>query len=255
MSKITIKNKEQIKGIRKSCKLAAKTLEFISEYVTEGINTELLNNKIEEYIRSHSAKPAPLNYRGFPKSSCISVNEVVCHGIPSATHVLKEGDILNIDITTILDGYFGDTSKMFCIGEISEEAQQLLEVTKKCLNIGIEQSYAGNFFGNIGYKISKYAKKVGYGVVYEYCGHGVGLQFHEEPEISHIAEENTGEVMNPGMIFTIEPMINQGKARTILDKKDGWTASTIDGKLSAQYEHTILITPSGCEILTELEEE
>jgi len=255
MSDIIVKNTNQIEGIKKSCVLASKTLEFISEFVTEGVSTEFLDNKIDEFIRDHNAIPAPLNYNGFPKSCCTSVNDVVCHGIPSSKQVLKEGDILNIDITTILDGFFGDTSSMFSIGEITKDAQELLVFTKECLNIGIKQSYPGNMFGNIGYEIARFAKENGYGVVYEYCGHGVGLKFHEPPEIQHIADKNSGEMIKPGYIFTIEPMINQGKARTKLDKSDGWTARTIDGKLSAQYEHTILITETGNEVLTDIKGE
>jgi methionyl aminopeptidase len=176
---------------------------------------------------------------------------VVCHGIPGP-YVLKDGDIMNIDVTTILNGYYGDTCKMYPIGIISDEAQDLINVTKECLKIGIKECYPGNRFGNIGYEINRYAIGKGYSVVYEFCGHGVGIAFHEEPEVSHIAEKNIGKRMREGMIFTIEPMINAGKARTKIDKNDGWTARTIDGKLSAQFEHTILITPSGCELLTDV---
>lgn len=249
---IKIKNSTQINGIRESCHLAAKTLQYISPFVKAGITTRHLDNLIHDYILKHGAKPAPLNYKGFPKSSCISINEVVCHGIPSLQK-LKDGDILNIDITTILNSYFGDTSKMFTVGKITPEAQKLIEVTQKCLDLGIEECYPGNKLGNIGHVIFEYATNNGYGVVYEFCGHGVGLKFHEEPEVSFVSEQNTGPVLKPGMIFTIEPMINEGKARCIIDKKDGWTARTIDGKLSAQFEHTILITDTGCEVLTDIE--
>lgn len=255
MGKVIIKTTEQIEGIRKSCILAAKTLKFIAPYVQEGVSTLFLNNLIDQFIRDHHAIPATLNYNGFPGSCCISPNEVVCHGIPDAATILKNGDIVNIDVTTILDGYYGDTSTMFAIGEISEKAANLLKITKKCLNIGISVCKPGNMTGLIGYEISKYARSRGYGVVYEYCGHGVGLQFHEPPEIPHTAEKDSGVMMQPGMTFTIEPMINQGKARTVTDKKDMWTVRTIDRKLSAQYEHTILITPSGCEVLTDIDNE
>jgi methionyl aminopeptidase len=250
--RIIIKSPEQIEGIRQSCRLAAQTLKHIAPYVTEGISTEFLDNKIAEFIRDHHATPAPLNYRGFPKASCISLNEVVCHGVPGPDVIVKEGDILNIDITTILNGYYGDTSTMFTIGEVTAAATELILVAKKCLDIGISQCWPENPFGNIGYEIGNYAKQVGYGVVYEFCGHGVGLEFHEEPEVNHIADKNSGKKMLPGMIFTVEPMINQGKARTVIDKKDGWTVRTIDGKLSAQFEHTLLITPNGYEILTDI---
>ncbi|MCC6722810.1 MAG: type I methionyl aminopeptidase [Bacteroidia bacterium] len=248
---IRIKSKEQIEGIRKSCILAAETLKYLEQFVVAGNTTDYINQKAHEYILSNNAKPAPLNYNKFPKSVCISVNDVVCHGVPGS-YELKEGDILNIDVTTILNGYYGDTCKMFAVGKISEEAANLIYTTKECLKIGIKECFPGNFFGNIGYEINKYASSNGYSVVYEFCGHGVGVAFHEEPEINHIAEKNSGKKMREGMIFTIEPMINQGKARTKIDRIDGWTARTIDGKLSAQFEHTILITPSGCELLTDV---
>lgn len=252
MEKIIIKNNSQIEGIRKSCKLAGKTLEYISEYVKAGVSTEFLDQKIEKYMRDNGAIPATLGYGGYPKSSCISLNEVVCHGIPSESIVLKDGDILNIDVTTILDGYYGDTSRMFTVGEVSEKAKELIEVTKHCLNLGIQQIKPGNHFGNIGFAISKYAKSKGFSVVYEFCGHGIGINFHEEPQIDHTSRRNSGPIMKPGMTFTIEPMINEGKPGTIVDKTDKWTARTIDNKLSAQFEHTILITDSGFEVLTDV---
>ena len=255
MSKIIIKTPEQIDGIRKSSILAAQTLKFISPYVVEGVSTAYLDNLIHQFMLDHHAIPATLNYRGYPKSSCISINEVVCHGIPVENVLIKNGDIINIDVTTILNGYFGDTSTMFCVGEVSEEAKLLIEGSKNCLDIGIRECYPGNKTGNIGYKIAMFARQSGYGVVFEFCGHGVGLQFHEEPEIAHIADKNSGKRMVPGMTFTVEPMINRGKARTIIDKKDGWTVRTIDGKLSAQFEHTILITPTGHEVLTDIDGE
>jgi methionyl aminopeptidase len=254
MNKIIIKTADHIRGIRKSCQLAAQTLKYIEEFVKEGVTTAWLDDLIAAFIRDHGGIPAPLNYNGFPKSSCISLNEVVCHGIPSKNTVLKEGDILNIDVTSILDGFYGDTSKMFSVGEIAPHAAKLISVTKICLDKGIEQCYPGNRFGNIGFAIAEIAHKESYSVVYEYCGHGVGLKFHEAPEIQHIAEKDSGEIMKAGMIFTIEPMINEGKARTILSKEDGWTARTIDNKLSAQYEHTILITDEGHEVLSSIDE-
>ena len=252
MEKIIIKTPEQIDGIRKSSKLAGQTLEYIAEFVKEGVSTEFLDQKIETYIRENGAIPATLGYSGYPKSSCISLNEVVCHGIPSEKIILKNGDILNIDVTTILNGYFGDTSNMYTIGEISVVALELIEVTKHCLDLGIQQVKPGNQFGNIGFAISKYVKAQGFSVVYEYCGHGVGIQFHEEPQIDHSARRNTGPIMKPGMTFTIEPMINQGRPGTIVDKTDKWTARTVDKKLSAQFEHTILVTETGFEVLTDV---
>ena len=249
---IIIKTPEQIDGIRKSSILAAQTLNYISDYVKAGVNTEHLDDLIHDFILKNNAIPATLGYNDFPKSSCISPNNVICHGIPSKKTILKDGDIVNIDVTTILDGYFGDTSRMFTIGEASKEAQNLMDVTKHCLNLGIQQVQPKNTFGNIGFAISKYAQAKGYSVVYEFCGHGVGLEFHEEPQVDHIARRNSGQLMKPGMIFTIEPMINMGKPRVTIDANDGWTARTKDNKLSAQYEHTILVTPDGFDVLTDV---
>lgn len=252
MEKIIIKTPEQIDGIRKSSKLAGQALEFIAPFVQEGVSTEFLNQKIDAFIRENGAIPATLGYGGYPKSSCISLNEVICHGIPSTDTILKNGDILNIDVTTILNGYYGDTSRMYTIGEVSKVAQDLIDATKHCLDLGIEQVRPGNQFGNIGFVISRYAKSKGFSVVYEFCGHGVGVDFHEEPQVDHTSRKNTGPVMKPGMTFTIEPMINQGRANAVIDKFDKWTARTIDGKLSAQFEHTILVTETGYEVLTDV---
>jgi methionyl aminopeptidase len=248
---VIIKNEEQIAGIRESCRLAARTLQFAGSLVKPGITTAEIDRQIEQYMRDHKAIPATLGYKGYPKSSCISVNDVICHGIPGP-YELKDGDILNIDITTILNGYYGDTSSMFTAGKASEYAMRLIRVTKECLEIGIGQCFPGNHLGNIGYKINQHAVANGYSVVYEFCGHGVGVKFHEEPEVSHVAPINSGPKLKPGMTFTIEPMINAGKARAKIDKKDGWTARTIDGKLSAQFEHTVLISQEGVEVLTEI---
>jgi methionyl aminopeptidase len=252
---IIIKTQEQIEGIRKSSKLAAQTLDFIEPYIKAGVNTAYLDNLIATFIKDHGAISATLNYNGYPKSCCISPNEIICHGIPSSAMILKDGDIVNVDITTILNGYFGDTSRMFKIGEISPDAQDLLDTTKHCLKLGIEQVKPGNYFGNIGYFIGRYAQSKGYSVVYEFCGHGVGIKFHEDPQIDHVARRNSGHIMKPGMTFTIEPMINQGKAKVNIDKNDGWTARTTDNKLSAQYEHTILVTSTGFEVLTDIHNE
>ncbi len=253
MGEIIIKTPEQIEGIRKSSRLAAAALDFAEQFVQEGVDTEFIDGKIEEYIRAHDAVPAPKGYNGFPKATCISPNEVVCHGIPSKKVTLKKGDILNIDITTILDGYYGDTSRMFSVGQISDEARGLIDAARHCLDLGIQQVKPGNYFGNIGYVINRFAKARGYSVVYEFCGHGVGLAFHEAPQVDHaLNKKNRGARMKPGMIFTIEPMINLGRSATSIDKTDGWTARTIDHKLSAQFEHTILVTPTGYEVLTDI---
>jgi len=255
MGGIIIKTQEQIEGIRKSSRLAARALDFAKQFVEAGVSTGFIDNKIEEFIVSHGAIPATKGYNGYPKSSCISLNEVVCHGIPSEKTILKEGDILNIDITTILDGYYGDTSRMFTVGKISPGAENLIDVTKHCLDLGIQQVKPGNHFGNIGYVISRYARAKGYSVVYEFCGHGVGLKFHEAPQVDHTARRNSGSKMKSGMTFTIEPMINQGKPSTNVDNSDGWTARTVDNRLSAQFEHTILVTETGYEVLTDVHDE
>ncbi|MDP4207456.1 MAG: type I methionyl aminopeptidase [Bacteroidota bacterium] len=252
---ILIKTASQIEGIRRSSKLAGETLKYIEPFVNPGVHTEYLNQLIHQYIIDHGAIPATLNYGGYPKSCCISLNEVVCHGIPSPDTILKDGDILNIDVTTILDGYFGDTSKMYTVGTISPVAEKLIDVAKHCIDLGIREVRPENHFGNIGYAISRYATSKGFSVVFEFCGHGVGIKFHEAPDIDHAARKNSGPKMKAGMTFTIEPMINEGKARVKIDSKDGWTARTIDNKLSAQFEHTILVTPTGYEVLTDVDGE
>ncbi len=252
---IIIKTEEQIEGIRKSSKLAGEVLRYIAPFVKEGVSTGYLDQLIHQYTIGHGALPATLNYSGFPKSCCISPNDIICHGIPSEDVILKNGDILNIDVTTILNGYYGDTSKMFVVGEPSASALKLINTTKHCLHLGIQQVRPGNYLGNIGYAISRYAIAQGFTVVYEYCGHGVGIAFHEDPQIDHAARKNSGPIMKPGMIFTIEPMINEGKPRVKVDESDGWTARTVDQKLSAQFEHTVLVTKTGYEVLTDVSDE
>lgn len=255
MESIIIKTPEQIEGIRRSSRLAAQALDFISDYVKAGVTTAYLDQLIDDFIARNGAVAATKGYNGFPKSCCISPNEVVCHGIPSEAIVLKEGDILNVDVTTILDGYYGDTSRMFAVGEISAVARKLIEVTKHSLTLGIQQVRPGNYFGNIGFVINRYVRANGFSVVYEFCGHGVGVRFHEPPQVDHAARRNSGEIMRPGMIFTIEPMINEGRPSTVVDKKDGWTARTADSRLSAQFEHTVLVTPTGFEVLSDSQNE
>ena len=252
---IILKNKEQIDGIRKSSKMAGEVLLYIADFVKEGVTTYYLDQLIHKYIVERGGIPATMNYNGYPKSCCISLNDVICHGIPAENIILKNGDILNIDVTTILDGYFGDTSKMFIVGDVPETATKLVNATLHCLNLGIQQVKPGNYLGNIGYVISRYAISQGFSVVYEYCGHGVGIEFHEEPQVDHAARKNSGPKLKPGMIFTIEPMINEGKPRVRVDESDGWTARTVDNKLSAQYEHTVLVTETGCEVLTDVSNE
>lgn len=261
---IIIKTPEQIAGIKKASELTARTLDMIGQYVKAGVSTLDLDNIMNTFIVSNGGKSACLHYLGnntwgkspnaYKRATCISLNDVVCHGIPSAETILKDGDILNIDVTTIVDGYFGDASRMYTVGKIDEKAEKLIEITKKSLEVGINEVRPGNFFGNIGYAISQFAESRGYGVVREYTGHGVGVAFHEEPYVAHKAARNTGPKMKAGMVFTIEPMINAGKFATKLDK-DQWTARTKDGSLSAQFEHTILVTEDGYEILTFSREE
>lgn len=245
---IQLKTARQIDGIRVACKIAVKTIAYLEQYVVSGITTLELNRIAEAFIRSQNALPAPLGYHGYPAATCISVNETICHGIPT-NYRLKEGDIVKIDISTIYGGYFGDTCRTFAVGKISENASKLIRVAKECLDVGVEQVRPNHYTGDIGYEIEKIASAHGFGVVEQYCGHGVGLALHEEPAVPHVAQKNTGTLMVPGMIFTIEPMINEKSGLSKL-LNDGWTVVTEDGKLSAQFEHTVLVTPTGCEILT-----
>ncbi len=250
-SRIRIKTHKQVEGIRKSCKLAAQTLEYLKEFVKEGVSTLELNDKADEFIRKNGAYPAPLNYRGFPKSICTSINNVICHGVPSEKVILQDGDIVNIDVTTILEGYFGDTSTMYLIGNVSQKAQDLVTHAKECLYAGIKQVRPGFQFGEINFEITKLALSKGYSVVKDYCGHGTGVEFHEPPNLCHYAEYVSGPRMGKNMIFTIEPMLNEGQSDTLL-LEDQWTVVTKFGGLSAQFEHTVLVTENGYEILTEL---
>lgn len=235
--------------MRKSGKLAAETLVYLEKYLKVGMSTLEVNDLCHDFILSHGAIPAPLNYKGFPKSVCTSINQVVCHGIPSEKVKLKDGDILNVDVTTILGGYYGDTNKTFFIGNVKPEVKKLVEVTSQCLDLAIAQVKPGAKLGDIGAAIQEHAEKHGYSVVRDFCGHGIGKNFHEDPQVLHFGKWGTGMTLKEGMTFTIEPMINMGsyKCRVL---EDGWTAVTIDGKHSAQFEHTLAVVSSGCEILT-----
>jgi methionyl aminopeptidase len=245
---VIIKTPEQIDGIRKSCQLTREILDMVEEKIREGVTTEEINTWVHGYTIGHGAVPAPLNYNGFPKSVCTSINNVICHGIPDGT-VLKSGDIINVDVTCILGGYYGDASRMFCIGDVSDDARRLVRVAKECMDLGIAQVKPLADVGEIGYAIEKHARENGFSVVRDYGGHGIGVRFHENPHIHHYGTRKRGIVLIPGMIFTIEPMINTGKYDTrLLD--DDWTAVTVDGSLSAQWEHTVLVTEEGVEILT-----
>ena len=246
---VIIKTSEQIDGIRKSSQITKAALDMIAPYVKEGITTNEINKLIHDFTISKGAIPAPLNYNGFPKSVCTSLNSVICHGIPDET-VLKDGDIINIDVTSIYNGYYGDASRMYMVGNVSAEAKKLVRVAKECLDIGINIARPYADIGEIGYAIEKHAKANGYSVVRDYGGHGVGVQFHEEPHIHHYGEKKRGVHLIPGMTFTIEPMINMGKYHSKV-LKDNWTAVTKDDTLSAQWEHTLLVTKTGIEILTE----
>lgn len=251
---VSIKTAEEIEKMRVAGKLAADVLTMIEPHVQAGITTEELNQICHDYIvNEQQAIPAPLNYHGFPRSICTSVNHVICHGIPSEKK-LKDGDIINIDITVIKDGYHGDTSKMFQIGKTSILAQRLCRVARESMFVGIEMVKPGIRLGDIGHAIQTYAEKENFSVVREYCGHGIGQVFHEDPQVLHYGTPDTGLELKAGMTFTIEPMINAGK-RHVRQLPDGWTVVTKDRSLSAQWEHTILVTDNGYEILTLREEE
>ncbi len=246
---IIVKTPEEIEKMRVAGRLAAEVLEMIEPHVQAGITTEELDRICHDYIvNTQNAVPAPLNYRSYPKSICTSVNHQVCHGIPSGKR-LKNGDIVNIDITVIKDGFHGDTSKMFCIGEVSVLARRLVRIAREALYLGISEVRPGARLGDIGYAIQRHVETNNYSVVREYCGHGIGREFHEEPQVLHYGVRNTGVILQPGMCFTIEPMVNAGKHHVKL-LPDGWTVVTKDRSLSAQWEHTILVTDSGAEILT-----
>ena len=246
---VPTKSPDEIAKMRVAGRLAAEVLEMIGEHVRAGATTDELDAICHDHIvRVQGAVPAPLNYRGFPKSICTSVNHQVCHGIPSNKR-LKNGDILNIDITVIKDGYHGDTSKMFCIGEPSILARRLVKITQQAMRLGIARVRPGATLGDVGHAIQHYVESQGCSVVREYCGHGIGQEFHEEPQVLHYGKPGEGLVLEPGMCFTIEPMVNAGK-RFIKLLPDGWTVVTKDRSLSAQWEHTILVTPVGHEILT-----
>jgi len=253
---IHLKSPSEIDKMRVAGRLAAEVLEMIGEHVQPGVSTGELDRICHRHIvDKQDAIPAPLNYKGFPKSICTSVNHVVCHGIPSDGKILKDGDIVNIDITVIKDGYHGDTSKMFLVGKAKEHARRLVRVTRECLFKGIEAARPGNRLGDIGHVIQQHGEANHYGIVREYCGHGIGRGFHEDPQVLHYGAPGTGVELRPGMTFTIEPMLNAGSRHTRLSSKDGWTVTTRDRRLSAQWEHTIAILDDGCEVLTLRDEE
>ena len=249
-TKSLIKTAEQIEGIRQSGVINTGVLDIVAAEIREGMSTAEIDRLVYEYTVGHGAIPATLNYEGFPKSVCTSINNVVCHGIPSEKVILKDGDIINVDVSTIYKGYYSDASRMFMIGNVKPEWERLVKVTKECLEIGMRAAKPFGFVGDIGNAIQKYAEKNGYSVVRDLCGHGVGLEFHEEPEVCHFGRKKTGMLLVPGMVFTIEPMINMGRYDVYVDSRDGWTVLTVDGLPSAQWEHTFLMTDNGVEILT-----
>lgn len=248
---ITIKGAAEVDAMRAACRLAARTLREVAGLIRVGITTEEINEFVHDYTLKAGAIPAPLNYRGFPKSVCTSINEVVCHGIPKRGEKLKEGDIINVDVTTILDGFHGDTSATFMVGTVSNEAKKLVQVTQECLARGISRVQPGARIRDIGAAIQEHAESFGFGVVREYVGHGIGRGFHEPPQVPHYKATGANPRLRPGMTFTIEPMINLGTHETELDARDGWTVRTADRKLSAQFEHTLLVTEEGHEVLTD----
>lgn len=245
-----IKRPSQIEGIRKAGEINTGVLDEVGKLIHEGMSTQDIDDIVSKYTAEHGGICAPLNYEGFPKSVCTSINGEVCHGIPARHRKLRNGDIINVDCTTILDGYYADASRMFMIGNVSEERRKLVEETKKCLEIGMQAAQPWAHVGDIGYAIAKYAHSKGYSVVRELGGHGVGIDFHEDPFVAHVGSKGRGMVLVPGMIITIEPMINAGKAAVEIDPYNNWTIYTRDGSDSAQWEHTILITEDGNEILT-----
>ena len=245
-----IKRPSQIEGIRKAGEINTGVLDEVGKLIHEGMSTQDIDDIVSKYTAEHGGICAPLNYEGFPKSVCTSINGEVCHGIPARHRKLRNGDIITVDCTTILDGYYADASRMFMIGNVSEERRRLVEETKKCLEIGIQAAQPWAHVGDIGYAIAKYAHSKGYSVVRELGGHGVGIDFHEDPFVAHVGSKGKGMVLVPGMIITIEPMINAGKAAVEIDPYNNWTIYTRDGSDSAQWEHTILITEDGNEILT-----
>lgn len=245
-----IKNEKQIEGIREASRINTLVLDAVEKAIHVGMTTEDIDKIVVEETKKLGGIPACLGYEGFPKSVCTSVNSVVCHGIPSKKQVLREGDIVNVDCTTIVNGYFGDSSRMFEIGKVEDHAHKLVEVTKECLDIATKNLKPYDHLGDIGFYVSNHARENGYTVVKELGGHGVGLAMHEDPFVSHLGKKGQGMVIVPGMVFTIEPMINEGRAGVLIDEDDGWTIFTADGSLSAQWEYTLLMTENGLEILS-----
>ena len=245
-----IRTIEELEGIRASAAINTAVLDHVAKHIKVGMSTEDINTLVHDFTVAQGAIPAPLDYEGFPKSVCTSLNNEVCHGIPSPDIILKEGDIVNVDVSTIYNGYFSDSSRMFCIGKVDEEKEKLVRVAKECIDLGLEQVKPWNFLGDMAQAINDHAKANGYSVVVDIGGHGIGLEFHEEPFVSYVTKKGTEMLMVPGMVFTIEPMINMGTCEITVDEEDGWTVYTADRKPSAQWEVTVAVTDDGYEILT-----
>ncbi len=245
-----LKTPEQIEGIRKSAALNTAVLDYIAKQIRVGMSTQDIDDLVYQYTTSHGGTPAPLGYEGFPKSVCTSLNNEICHGIPDENVILQEGDIINVDVSTILNGYYSDASRMFAIGKISAHAKKLLRVTKECVERGLAAAKPWGHLGDIAHAINSHAKANGYSVVEDIGGHGVGLEFHEEPFVSYVAPKGTEMVLVPGMTFTIEPMINEGSPDFYIDEENGWTVYTMDDGLSAQIEYMVLVTETEVEVLT-----
>lgn len=245
-----IKTPEQIAGIRESCAINIAVLDYVAEHIKAGISTEQIDQWVYQITTERGGIPAPLNYEGFPKSVCTSINEEVCHGIPSPDRILQEGDIINVDVSTIYKGYFSDSSRMFIIGQTDPQKEKLVRVTKECVELGLEQVKPWGYLGDMAEAVQRHAVKNGYSIVREIGGHGVGLEFHEDPWVGYIGKKGTGMLLVPGMIFTIEPMVNMGKADIFQDEENGWTIYTEDGKPSAQWEIMVLVTEDGHEVLS-----
>lgn len=246
-----LRTREQIEGIRESARINTALLDCIAQNIREGMTTAEIDHLVYAFTTDHGAIPAPFLYEGFPKSVCVSINDVVCHGIPNTREVLRSGDIVNVDVSTIYKGYFSDASRMFLIGEVSPERRRLVEVTRECRDIGVRAAQPWARLGDVGAAIQEHAEANGYSVVRDLCGHGCGLKFHEEPDVEHFGRRGTGMLIVPGMTFTIEPMINAGRYDVCIDEEDGWTVFTEDGSDSAQWESMILITETGNEVLTQ----
>ncbi|MBQ1273942.1 MAG: methionyl aminopeptidase [Cellulosilyticum sp.] len=244
-----IKTPADIEGMKKAAIVNNGVLDLVGEKICAGMSTEEINTLVHEYTIAHGGIPAPLNYQGYPKSVCVSINNVVCHGIPSEETIIQDGDIVNVDVTTIVDGYYADASRMFMIGQVSQEAERLVRVAKECMEIGIEAIKPWGFLGDIGAAVEEHARKNGYSIVVDLGGHGIGKQFHEEPFVPHVGERGEGMLLVPGMTLTVEPMVNEGNYEVCFDEEDGWTVYTEDDSLSAQWEKTILITETGVEVI------